>query len=552
MYDVLELLWERMGLSALTPGNIAMIAVGLALVYLAVKKNYEPLILLPIGITAVLVNLPMTGLVASGGTLMETGFLMLIKKYLIDTEIVPLLIFLGLGALTDFGPLLANPKSLLLGAAAQIGVFVAMFIALLLGFNLCEAASIGIIGGADGPTTIYLTVELAPHLLAATAVAAYSYMSLVPLIQPPIIKALTTREERRIRMRQLRPVSRTEKLVFPIVAMIVIGLLVPSAAPLVGMIMIGNIFREAGVVERLRKAASEELMNIVTIFLGLGIGSTMVAEYFLTPSTLKILGLGVVAFASATAAGVLFAKLMNLFSREKINPMIGAAGVSAVPMSARVVQRLATAEDPENHVLMHAMGPNIAGVIGTAVAAGVFLSLLHRGSGGVCVAEVVGAGVWGGLTITLIGVAIVFGVLALLTAIMVLFEKIFYRPRAPAATEEKPVAVEPREKGAVEKIEKVEAEAKGIPPEDIGLVASAVAGFLEYKRNRLMENPVFREFPGLQRLLPLAGVFFEADIRVSVQGAERIVHVKELPGGVFEVSYGGKKHVVALKGVKKE
>ncbi len=351
--------------------NIVMIGVGLALVYLAVKKNYEPLILLPIGVTAILVNIPGTGLADP-----PHGFLYLVYHYLIETEVVPLLIFLGLGAMTDFGPVIADPKSLILGAAAQIGVFVAMLSALLLGFSATEAASIGIIGGADGPTTIYLTVKLAPHLLAATAVAAYSYMSLVPIIQPPVIKALTTREERRIRMKQLRKVSKTEKILYPLTAMLIIGFLVPSAAPLIGMIMIGNLFRETGVVERLRKAASEELMNIVTIFLGLGVGSTMRADVFLTPKTLMVLGLGVVAFASATAGGVLFAKLINLFVKEKINPMIGAAGVSAVPMSARVVQRLAQEEDPENYILMHAMGPNVAGVIGTAVVAGVFLSLL--------------------------------------------------------------------------------------------------------------------------------------------------------------------------------
>ncbi len=369
--NVFTALAQNIGILHITVGNIVMILIGLSLVYLAVKKNYEPLILLPIGITAVLVNLPLTGL-----TQPPTGFLYLVKHYLIDTEVVPLLIFLGLGAMIDFGPLIANPKSLLLGAAAQIGVFVAMLLALLLGFNVKEAASIGIIGGADGPTTIYLTIKLAPHLLAATAVAAYSYMSLVPLIQPPVIKLLTTKKERTIRMKQLRPVSKKEKIIFPIVTMIVVGLLVPSAAPLIGMIMIGNLFRESGVVERLRKAASEELMNIVTIFLGIGVGSTMQAQTFLTPKTLMVLGLGIIAFASATAGGVLFAKLMNLFSKEKINPMIGAAGVSAVPMSARVVQRLALEEDPENHILMHAMGPNVAGVIGTAVVAGVFLSLL--------------------------------------------------------------------------------------------------------------------------------------------------------------------------------
>ncbi len=367
----MELLYSNIGFLHISLGNIAMIGVGLLLVYLAIRKNYEPLILLPIGATAILVNLPLQTL-----TMPPHGLLYLVKNYLIDTEVVPLLIFLGLGAMTDFGPMIANPKSLLLGAAAQIGVFVALLMALALGFGVKEAASIGIIGGADGPTTIYLTVKLAPHLLAANAVAAYSYMALVPLIQPPIIKALTSREERRIRMKQLRPVSRGEKILFPIVTMIAVGLLVPSAIPIIGMIMLGNLFRESGVVERLSKAASEELMNIVTIFLGLGVGSTMRAEVFLTPSTLKIIGLGALAFASATAAGVLFAKLMNMFSREKVNPMIGAAGVSAVPMSARVVQRLASEEDPGNYILMHAMGPNVAGVIGTAIVAGVFLSLL--------------------------------------------------------------------------------------------------------------------------------------------------------------------------------
>ena len=369
--ELAEMLSNNIGVFNITLGNIIMICIGLLLVYLAIKKNYEPLILLPIGATAILVNLPLQTL-----TEPPHGLLYLVKTYLIDTEVVPLLIFLGLGAMTDFGPMIANPKSLLLGAAAQIGVFIALITAITLGFNIKEAASIGIIGGADGPTTIYLTVKLAPHLLAANAVAAYSYMALVPLIQPPIIKALTSCEERRIRMKQLRPVSKTEKIMFPLVTMVVVGFLVPSAIPLIGMIMIGNLFRESGVVERLYKAASEELMNIVTIFLGLGIGSTMRAELFLRPATLMIIGLGALAFASATAAGVLFAKIMNLFVKEKVNPMIGAAGVSAVPMSARTVQKLASEEDPDNYLLMHAMGPNVAGVIGTAIVAGVFLSLL--------------------------------------------------------------------------------------------------------------------------------------------------------------------------------
>lgn len=363
--------FQNMGLLNLTIGNIVMIMVGLVLVYLAIQKGYEPLLLLPIGISAVLVNLPLTGIVEP-----PHGLFYLIKTNLIDTEVVPLLIFFGLGAMTDFGPMIADPKTALLGAAAQIGVFIAMLTAILLGFTPQEAGSIGIIGGADGPTTIYLTIKLAPHLLSATAVAAYSYMSLVPLIQPPVIKALTTKEERKIRMEQLRPVSKREKVLFPIASMIIIGLLVPSAAPLVGMLMIGNLFRESGVVERLSKAAREELMNIVTIFLGLGVGSTMSAQYFLTTKTLLILGLGVVAFATATAGGVLLGKLMMKASGGKINPMIGAAGVSAVPMSARVVQRIASEEDPGNFILMHAMGPNVAGVIGTAVAAGVLLSVL--------------------------------------------------------------------------------------------------------------------------------------------------------------------------------
>ncbi|ACJ15522.1 hypothetical methylmalonyl-CoA decarboxylase beta chain [Thermococcus onnurineus NA1] len=362
---------ESMGLLHLTVGNVIMILVGLILVYLAIRYEMEPLLLLPIGISAVIVNLPLTGITDE-----PHGLFYLIHHYLISTEIVPLLIFFGLGAMTDFGPMIADPKTALLGAAAQIGVFVAMLSAVLLGFTLPEAASIGIIGGADGPTTIYLTTKLAPHLLGATAVAAYSYMSLVPLIQPPIIKAMTSKEERKIRMEQLRPVSKREKIMFPIITAIVISLLVPSAGPLIGMLMIGNLFRESGVVERLSKAAQEELMNIVTIFLGLGVGSTMRAETFLTAKTLMILGLGVVAFASATAGGVLLGKIMMKLSGGKINPMIGAAGVSAVPMSARVVQRLASEEDPGNFILMHAMGPNVAGVIGTAVVAGVLLSVL--------------------------------------------------------------------------------------------------------------------------------------------------------------------------------
>ncbi len=352
-------------------GNFLMIGIGLLLVYLGIGKKMEPLLLVPIGIGAVLVNIPHSDLAG------ESSIFGLMLKYLIFTEVTPLLIFLGLGALTDFSPVLANPKTFLLGAAAQIGIFAALTIALFLGFSPNEAASIGIIGGADGPTTIYTTTTLAPHLLAATAVAAYSYMSLVPVIQPPIIRALTTREERRIRMKQLRIVSRRERILFPILSMLVTGFMAPKALPLIGMLMTGNLFRESGVTDRLAKGASEELMNIMTIVLGLSVGSTMRADSFLTPQTLMVLALGVLAFASATAGGVLLAKIMNLFVKEKVNPMIGAAGVSAVPMSARVVQKMALEEDPQNHILMHAMGPNVAGVIGSAVAAGILISMLH-------------------------------------------------------------------------------------------------------------------------------------------------------------------------------
>jgi oxaloacetate decarboxylase beta subunit len=346
-----------------------MILIGSILIYLGIEKKMEPLLLVPIGLGAILVNIP-------GGDIGEGGLLGLFYEYMIKTEIVPLLIFLGIGALTDFSPLLANPKTFLLGAAAQIGIFLAFLMALILGFSYQEAASIGIIGGADGPTTIYTTTILAPHILAATAVAAYSYMSLVPIIQPPVIKALTTKEERKIRMKTLRHVSKRERIIFPVATIIISGILVPKALPLIGMLMAGNLFRESGVTERLAKGASEELLNIMTIVLGLTVGSTMRAESFLNPKTIMILILGVFAFATATAGGVLLAKLMNLFVRDKVNPMIGAAGVSAVPMSARVVQRLALSEDPENHLLMHAMGPNVAGVIGSATAAGILIHLL--------------------------------------------------------------------------------------------------------------------------------------------------------------------------------
>jgi oxaloacetate decarboxylase beta subunit len=358
------------GFESLTVGNIIMIGIGLLLIYLAISKEMEPLLLLPIGFGAILANLPLTGLTES------SGLLGIIFRYGIGWEVIPPLIFLGLGALTDFEPLLADPKTFLLGFAAQIGIFVSLTLAVLTGFSLPEACSIGIIGGADGPTTIYVTQKLAPHLLGGTAVAAYSYMAMVPLIQPPVIRVLTSVEERGIMMKPLRRISRTQKILFPIVVGIIAILFVPKAAPLIGMFMLGNLFRESGVVERLSRTAQNELMNILTIFLGVAVGSTMSAENFLRPTTLLIFVIGIVAFITCTATGILFAKVMNLFLKEKINPLIGAAGVSAVPMSARVVQREAQKVNPQNFLLMHAMGPNVAGVIGSAIVAGVFLGII--------------------------------------------------------------------------------------------------------------------------------------------------------------------------------
>lgn len=362
-------LWASTGLGALQWGNIVMILVGAGLLYLAIAKGFEPLLLLPIGFGAIVANLPMTGLMNEGGLLhfFFQG---------VEREIFPPLIFLGVGAMTDFGPLLANPSTLLLGAAAQIGVFIALIGAELMGFNIKESASIGIIGGADGPTAIYTTIKLAPDLLGPIAVAAYSYMSLVPLIQPPIMKLLTTPKERACVMEQLRPVSKTEKIVFPIVVSIVVSLLLPAVAPLISMLMLGNLFRESGVVDRLSKTAQNELINIVTIFLALSVGATMSAESFLNLRTIQIIVLGLVAFAGGTAGGVLLGKVMYHLSGGKINPLIGSAGVSAVPMAARVSQVVAREANPGNFLLMHAMGPNVAGVIGTAVAAGVMISLL--------------------------------------------------------------------------------------------------------------------------------------------------------------------------------
>ncbi|MDD4263143.1 MAG: sodium ion-translocating decarboxylase subunit beta [Firmicutes bacterium] len=373
--EKLIVFWKSSGLANLSFGPIFMIALSCVLFYLAIKKEYEPLLLIPIGFGMLLVNLPLAGLV-NMPTLTEPGGLLYYLGLGVDYGIYPPLIFLGIGAMTDFGPLIANPKSLLLGAAAQIGIFITFLGALLLGFSPQQAGSIGIIGGADGPTAIFLTSKLASELLGPIAIAAYSYMALVPIIQPPIIKALTTPEERKVRMEGLRPVSKTEKIIFPIMVTVVGTLIVPSAGPLLGMLMLGNLFRESGVTARLGDTAQNALINIVTIFLGLSVGTKASADKFLSPDFLKILVLGLCAFAVSTAVGVLFGKLMYKLSGGKINPMIGAAGVSAVPMAARVVQKIGQEEDRKNHLLMHAMGPNVAGVIGSAVAAGMLLALL--------------------------------------------------------------------------------------------------------------------------------------------------------------------------------
>ena len=362
----LQSVWFDSGYSVLNIGNIIMILVGIILLYLAIGRGYEPLLLSPIAFGCVLANFPNTGF--------DEGLMWAIGEG-IKMEIFPPLIFLGVGAMTDFGPLIANPKTLMLGAAAQFGVFITRYLRVLLGFNVNEAASIGIIGGADGPTAIYLTTKLAPDLLGAIAVAAYSYMSLVPLIQPPIMRFLTTKKERAIKMGQLRTVTKFERIVFPIMCTIVISLLLPPIASLIGMLMLGNLFRESGVTDRLSDTAQNALCNIVTIFLALGTGLTMSADSFLRLQTIEIIFLGLVAFAGGTAAGVLFGKLMCKLSGGKINPLIGSAGVSAVPMAARVSQIEGQKANPSNYLLMHAMGPNVAGVIGTAVAAGTMLAM---------------------------------------------------------------------------------------------------------------------------------------------------------------------------------
>jgi oxaloacetate decarboxylase beta subunit len=367
--DTLQLL--AAGVANVSAQSVVMIAVSCVLFYLAIARDYEPLLLLPIGAGCLLANLPLSPLIG------EEGMLRILYRMGVGNELFPLLIFIGIGALTDFGPLLENPRMVLLGAAGQFGIFCTLLLALALGFTQKEAASIGIIGAIDGPTSIYVSGLLAPHLLAPITVAAYSYMSLVPIIMPPVMRALTTPKERRIRMAYSeRRIGRRTRVLFPIIVTLVVGTLVPFATPLIGMLMLGNLMKESGVVERLTKASSQEIANVVTLFLGLAIGSTMVGAEFLKPSTLAILVLGIVAFGLDTAAGVLFAKLMNVASGGRINPLIGAAGISAFPMAARVVQRVAQDEDFENFVLMHAMGANAAGQVASVVAGGVLLALM--------------------------------------------------------------------------------------------------------------------------------------------------------------------------------
>ena len=391
MGDILEF-FEQMGFMNMTYQQGIMLLLSFFLLYLAIKKQYEPLLLLPIAFGMLLTNLPGAGMYHSElwtafldanspayhsyGTIMREGGLLDILYIGVKAGVYPCLIFMGVGAMTDFGPLIANPKSLLLGAAAQLGIFLTFLAANSMGFTEAQAGSIGIIGGADGPTSIFLTSKLAPELLGPIAIAAYSYMALVPVIQPPIMRALTTKKERAIKMSQLRPVSKTEKIIFPIAITTIVALILPDAAPLIGCLMLGNLAKECGVVDRLSKTMQNELMNIVVIFLGLTVGATATASSFLDWSTIKIMVMGVVAFGCGTAGGILLAKLMNVFSKEKINPLIGSAGVSAVPMAARVSQQVGQEENTSNFLLMHAMGPNVAGVIGSAVAAGILLTML--------------------------------------------------------------------------------------------------------------------------------------------------------------------------------
>ena len=389
-----QTLWATTGLVNFTWGQVVMIAVCLVILWLGIVKQFEPLLLIPIGFGGLLSNIPVAGIAALSvssidptGTVHTAfgGFLGQVYGFGIESGLFPLLIFMGVGAMTDFGPLIANPRTLLLGAAAQFGIFFTIFGALMLGgispdlsFSMKEAASIGIIGGADGPTAIFLTSKLAPNLLGAIAVAAYSYMALVPIIQPPIMKFLTTPEERKIRMEQLRPVSKREKIIFPIMVLLLCALFIPDATPLIGCLMFGNLVKECGVANRLAKTMQNELINLVTILLGLAVGSKLSADKFLQFKTVAIVILGLCAFCVGTASGVLIAKFMNLFTKNKINPLIGSAGVSAVPMAARVSNKVGQEFDKQNYLLMHAMGPNVAGVIGSAIAAGILLAMLGR------------------------------------------------------------------------------------------------------------------------------------------------------------------------------
>jgi len=367
-FNVIAELLEASGFAALTWQNIAMILVSFILFYLAIVKKFEPLLLLPISFGMFLVNLPLAGLMDEGG-------IIYLMSYGVKSNLFPCLVFMGVGAMTDFSPLIANPISLLLGAAAQLGIYVAFIFATQIGFTPAEAAAIGIIGGADGPTSIYIANNLAPHLLAPIAVAAYSYMALIPLIQPPIMKALTTKKERAVKMGQLRKVSKTEKIVFPIAVVLFCSLLLPSVAPLLGLLMMGNLFKESGVVQRLSDTAQNAMINIITIMLGLSVGAKADGSTFLDISTLKIIAMGLAAFCFSTAGGVLLGKVLYIVTGGKINPLIGSAGVSAVPMAARVSQTVGAKENPTNFLLMHAMGPNVAGVIGSAVAAGFFMMI---------------------------------------------------------------------------------------------------------------------------------------------------------------------------------
>lgn len=377
--ETLAKIWNGSGFMALDLPSAAMLIVSFVLIYLAVVKKFEPLLLLPIAFGMLLANLPLSGLDIKTAEELAAGVPLGLLDYLykgVKLGIYPPLIFLGIGCMTDFGPLIANPKSFLLGAAAQVGIFITFFGAIMLGFDPKQAGSIGIIGGADGPTAIWLTSKLAPELLGSIAIAAYSYMALVPIIQPPIMKLLTTKKERMVVMEQLRPVTKVEKVIFPVLVTVIVSFLLPDAAPLIGMLMFGNLLKESGVASRLVDTAQNALMNIITIFLGVTVGATAKASTFLTPATLKIIVLGLLAFCIGTAGGVLLGKLMYVLTKGKVNPLIGSAGVSAVPMAARVSQKVGQETNPGNFLLMHAMGPNVAGVIGSAVAAGVLLNIL--------------------------------------------------------------------------------------------------------------------------------------------------------------------------------